>query len=308
LGSPRSRPLRWGRYPRECNAQPIGVFATKIFSNDAGKEHGLAYDAAANWLYTVERATTLVDPQLRAYSLDGTRTSDPHALSATTGSLTKMGLHVVRAGVTIGAQAVAAGTLTYLCDGVLYALDETDGSVLASEVVDPNFDTGGLCTAPLAGGGKGLGYSTLLGHFMATSSCCNCSGVAEFSEGRAIGFIPVSIPGSSGAGDVKEQPALGNPWVGNAPAINSLSVFSPKKTLLQQFDVFDADTLLAVGIMRLAFDATGETLWLIGSNNGDIYQLDVSKLPEPVPALHSWGALLLALAFAGSAAGFARRT
>jgi hypothetical protein len=293
--------------PSDCMAQATTLFATKIFSDAAGEEHGLAYDAAANRLYTVERATTLVAPQLRAYALDGTLVSGPHALSATTGALTRMGLHFIRAATSIGGQAVSAGSLIYLRDATLYVLDKTDGSVTASEVVDPDFDTGGLCTSPLAGGGKGLGYSTALGRFMSTNSCCNCSGVAEFIGGQVTGFIATPVPGTAGSGGVKEQPGSGNIWVGSSPSIASLSVFSQQRALIAEYNVVDADTLGPVGVMRLAFDATGDTLWLLSSANGDIYQADVSSLPEPVPTLGAWGLLLLVLALGVGALRFARR-
>lgn len=63
----------------------------------------------------------------------------------------------------------------------------------------------------------------------------------------------------------------------------------------------DADTLGSVGILRLAFDASGERLWLLSASNGDVYQLDLPVISESIPTLSPWGALLLALALGGSA-------
>lgn len=185
---------------QECRAAGDTLFVTKIFTNDAEEEHGLAFDGATNWLYTVERATTVVPPQLRAYTLSGTLVSGPHALSGTSGALTRMGLHFIREATTIGGQGVAAGSLIYLRDATLYVLDKTDGSVIVSEAVNPGYDTGGLCKNPLNGGGKGLGYSTRLDRFLTTSSCCNCSGIAEFIGNQTTGFIPLSIPAPPGRG------------------------------------------------------------------------------------------------------------
>jgi hypothetical protein len=279
--------------PQRSHAQQT-VLAANLFATAAGERHGLAYDAATGRLFTVERATTLAAPQLRAYTLNGTLVSGPHALSGTTGALTAMGLHFLRGNTSIGGQAVPAGTLVYLRDATLYALDKTDGSVMASEAVDINFDTGGLCTKPLGGAGKGLGYSTRLGRFLSTNSCCNCSGVAEFIAGGVTGFIPVPVPGSSGAGGVKEHPASGNIWVGNAPDINSLSEFSQQRVLLRQFEVFEAGTLGLVAIMRLAFDATGQRLWLLGFD-GVVYQINGQDISSAVPVLGPEGIFALAL-------------
>jgi hypothetical protein len=275
----------------------------------------LAYEAATNRLYTIERADTLTDPQLRAYTLDGNLVpGGPHELVETVGSQTKMGLHFLRGGASIGGQAVSSGTLTYLRGSTavnpvvtLYALDETDGSVIASEVVNPDFDTGGLCQSPLVSGGKGLGYSTRLGRFMSTHSLNNCSGYALFMGGQVTGFVPISLPGSGGAGDVKEHPLSGNIWVANAPDADSLTVFSPAGVPLQEFDIIDADTLSAVtSIMRIAFDASGDRLWLIRSN-GDVYQIDAASVFAPVPAVSPWGSLLLALVLVALALHLARR-
>jgi hypothetical protein len=290
---------------QECRAQDT-VYATKIFENDAEEEHGIAYDAATDRLYTIQRASTVVAPQLRAYTLDGTLVSGPHLLTGTTGSLTRMGIHFIREATTIGLTAIPAGTLIYLRDGTLYALDKTDGSVIASEVVGPDFDTGGLCKSPLAGGGKGLGYSTSMDRFLTTSSCCNCAGIAVFSNSQTTGFFPLSVPGSGGAGDVKERPITGNLWVGNAPGIFSLSVLSHAGVLLREFLVLDASTLAGVGIMRIAFDTTGDRLWIASATNGQIYQLDMASVPQ-VPALSLWAWCALVLVLGCSALYLGRR-
>lgn len=118
------------------------------------------------------------------------------------------------------------------------------------------------------------------------------------------GFIPVSIPGTSGAGGVKEHPVTGQIWVGNAPDSNSISVFSQQRVQLREFDVFDADSLVPVAIMRLAFDATGHRPWLLGFN-GVVYQITSQDI-SGVPALRPWGILALALGLALSALGVGR--
>lgn len=205
--------------PRDSSAEVL--LATKIFSTAAEARHGLAYDAPASRLYTIERADSIVGPKLRAYTLDGTLVSGPHELVETVGSQTKMGLHFLRGAASIGGEAVPAGTLTYLRgtagglfpDVHLYALDKTDGTVIKSEVVVPDFETGGLCAKPLVAGGKGLGYSARLGLFLSTHSLNNCSGFAQFIGGEVTGFVPISVPASSGAGDLKEHPSSGNIWV-----------------------------------------------------------------------------------------------
>ena len=184
----------------------------------------------------------------------------------------------------------------------LYSLDKTDGSVLTSEVVNPDFDTGGLCQSPLVAGGKGLGFSTNLGRFMSTHSLNNCSGYALFIGGSVTDFVPISLPGSGGAGDVKEHPLSGNLWVANAPDGNSLTAFSTANLPLQEFDVIDADTLGTVGtIMRIAFDATGSRLWLLNAS-GDVYLINGPTVTPAVPALSSWGSVIVGLLFAGLAA------
>jgi hypothetical protein len=254
----------------------------------------------------VERATTVVPPQLRAYTLSGTLVSGPHALSGTSGALTRMGLHFIREATTIGGQGVAAGSLIYLRDATLYVLDKTDGSVIVSEAVNPGFDTGGLCTNPLNGGGKGLGYSTRLDRFLTTSSCCNCSGIAEFIGNQTTGFIPLSVPATGGAGSVKERPSTGNLWVVNAPNSVGLSVVSEARVLLREFVVADADTLGPVASMRLAFDTSGSRLWLLSTSNGDIFELDIT-LPQPLPTLSPSAWLVLVLVLGGSALHLARR-
>ena len=300
--------------PLDCEADATPLLASNIFSTGAGETAGLAYDAATNRLYTVERATTLIDPQLRAYELDGTLVpGSPHELVETAGSQMKMGLHFLRGGESIGGQAMSSGTLTYLRGSTavhnfvtLYALDKTDGSVIASEVVNPDFETGGLCDSPLVSGGKGLGYSTRLGRFMSTHSLNNCSGFALFIGGQVTGFVEISLPGSGGAGDVKEHPLSGNIWVANAPDADSLTVFSQAGVPLQEFDVIDADTLSAViTIKRIAFDASGDRLWLIRSD-GDVYQIDAPAVSAPVPVASPWGLLLLSLALVGLALHLAR--
>jgi hypothetical protein len=300
--------------PPDCAADATPLLASNIFSTDAGETAGLAYDAATNQLYTVERRTNTAEPQLRAYTLDGTLIpGGPHELLETAGGGTKMGLHVLRGGTSIGGQAVPAGTLTYLRGAIatfpnvtLYALDKADGTVLTSEVVNPDFDTGGLCESPLVSGGKGLGYSTHLGRFMSTHSLNNCSGFALFTGGQVTGFIPVPLPGSGGAGDVKEHPLSGNLWVANAPDADSLTVFSQAGAPLQEFDVVDADTLSAVGsVMRIAFDATGDRLWLIRTG-GDVYQIDAPAVSTPVPTVHPLASIFLALILIGLALQRAR--
>ena len=256
--------------PLDSEADATPLLASNIFSTDAGETAGLAYEAATNRLYTIERADTLKDPQLRAYELDGTLVpGGPHELVETAGSLMKMGLHFLRGDASIGGQAVSSGTLTYLRGTTavnpvvtLYALDKTDGSVIASEVVDPDFDTGGLCQSPLVSGGKGLGHSTRLGRFMSTHSLNNCSGFALFVGGQVTGFVPVTLPGSGGAGDVKEHPLSGNIWVANASDADSLSVFSQAGVPLQEFDVVDADTLSAVTAIKRIDDHRKKTLFI----------------------------------------------
>ena len=273
------------------------LHATKIFGTEAGALHGLAFDEATDRLYTVERATTLNAPQLRAYSLDGTLVSGPHALTGTEGALTRLGLHFLRGEATIGGESVPAGSLVMIRDRTLYVLDKTDGAVIVREDVSPDFDTGGLCTRPLNAGGKGLGYSTRLGRFLTTHSANNCSGVVQLAGGEVTGFIPAPVPASSGAGDAKENPLTGRIWVGNAPAIDGLTVFSGQGALLREFEVLDAEALVPVGIMRLCFDSGGERLWLLGSVTGDVYQIDVPLIvAEPVPILGPFGAVFLVLA------------
>ena len=149
-----------------------------------------------------------------------------------------------------------------------------------------NFDTGGLCVKPLNGGGKGLGYSTNLGVFLSTSSCCNCSGVVEFTSSQVTGFIPTSVPATNGGGGVKEHPLTGDIYVANSPNIHSFSVFSSARVLLAQFNVLDAQTLGPVALMRLAFDTTGDRLWILGFDGG-VYQVDNPSVggipPAPIP-------------------------
>jgi hypothetical protein len=281
------------------------LLATKIFSGADGEEHGLAYDGATDRLYTLQRGSLTTEPLLRAYQLDGTPDGAAIELVETSGSMTKTGLHFIRAATTIGGQPVAVGSLILLRDGVLYVLDKTDGSVEASEVVNPSFDTGGLCQNPLNGGGKGLGYSTRNSVFMTTSSCCNCPGVAEFNSSQVTGFIPVPVPASGGAGDAKEHPTTGHIWVANAPGAILLSVFSQNRSLLQEFRVLDTDTLVGVFTARMAFDSTGDRLWLL--DGGDVYLLGSVPTVDPIPALRPWGLFLLALLLAAGAPALAHR-
>lgn len=282
------------------------LLATKLFDTAAGERQGLAYEPATDRLYTIERATTLVAPQLRAYTLAGSLVSGPHLLDETSGGLTQMGLHFLRADASFAGGTASAGSLVYLRDGTLYTLDKSDGSVIDEEVVDPDFDTGGLCTSPLAGGGKGLGYSTQLQVFLSTNSCCNCAGVVELIDGAVTGFIPITVPGTAGGGGVEEHPTAGSLWVAHAPVSNGISVFSSQRVLLREFEVVDDDTLDAVTVMRLAFDATGDTLWLLGFD-GAVYAIDTADAsPASVPALGPAAALLLLLALGGAAVGLRR--
>ncbi len=263
------------------------IFAEKLFATDAGERQGLAYDPDTDHLYTLERATTRVAPLLRAYTLEGFLLSGPDTLDNTAGARTKLGLHFIRESATVGGQAVPSGSLLLLRDAVLYVLDKSDGSVIALEALNADFDTGGLCVSPLAGGGKGLGYSTNLNRFFSTNSCCNCTGVAEFVDGQVTGYIPISVPGTSGGGDVKEHPLSGQLWVGNAPGINSLSVLSQTGALIAEYTLLDAQTGSSFGVMRLAFDSTGDRLWVLGAD-GSVYQVriqDVTSVPESIRPL-----------------------
>jgi len=263
------------------------IYATQLFATEAGERQGLAYDSATDRLYTIERATTLVAPQMRVYTLAGTLVGGPYTLSGTSGALTRMGLHFIRTGTNIGGQAAPAGSLIYLRDATLYILNKNNGNVIASEAVNVNFDTGGLCVRPLNGGGKGLGYSTTLGLFLSTNSCCNCSGVAEFNTGQVTGFVPISVPATNGGGDVKEHPLSGNIVVANSPGSDSFSVLSPARALLRQYVVLDGETLAPFGVMRIAFDATGDRMWLLGFD-GNVYQINnpaVGVPPGPIPVI-----------------------
>jgi len=285
--------------PQRGEAQVANILATKLFETGVGNErNGLAFDPSTELLYVADGLA-----QLRAYTLDGTQVQGPDPLPGD-GRAGELGLQIVREATSIGGVAVPAGTLTFIQAGrpeppsanetTLYALDKTTGLQTATQVLIT-----GLQTPPpadcviLKDRAKGLGFSTHSNLFV--SFDITCSVVAEIDNGVVAGFFKIPpIAGSSGGGGLKVHPLTGNVWVGGAfvGGANNLAEFSQEGALLRQYLVLDANTGVPVSIRRLAFDATGQRLFLLQFLPAAVY-LVAGPPVEAIPGLGPWGYLAL---------------
>ncbi|MBW2282129.1 MAG: hypothetical protein JRG76_14510 [Deltaproteobacteria bacterium] len=278
--------------PRESQAEPLTLLASKLFVTTSIQSNGLAFDflSSTEHLYIADNAA-----QLRVYTLDGSLVAGPLTLAGG-GSTQELGLHFVREATTIGAVALPAGTLTFFRGGsgalnptVLYAINKATGSATASDVLGTSYNSGSC--HPLRNRGTGLGYSTRRDLFLSIDPFCQA--IADISGGAVTGhFTSQSILPGQNLGDVKEHPLTGALWVGS-PATGSqvmLTEYTQTGTVLREFKVLDAATDDVVFVSRLAFDTSGARLWLLAAD-GDVYEVAVSSAPSAqlVPALGPWG-------------------
>ena len=284
--------------PQESKAELFTVVAAKLFSTDSNQSNGLAFDVSSpmEHLYIADNSA-----QLRVYTLDGSLVAGPLALPGNS-SPNELGLHFVREATILGGEAVPAGTLTFFRGGAggtsdpstIYAINKASGVATATQPLVTDYNTGLTCR-PLRNRGTGLGFSTRRDLFLSIDAFCIPDAIAEISDGVVTGHFewPGNMAGQN-QGDVKEHPLTGNLWVGSPDLTDpsfTLAEFTETGTLLREFQVLDAGTALNIIVSRLAFDATGERLFILLAN-GDVYQ--ASGPPVALaPALSLWGYVVL---------------
>jgi hypothetical protein len=291
--------------PRESEAQLGTVFATRLFTTDSNQSNGLAFDVSSptEHLYIADNAA-----QFRVYTLDGSLLRGPISLPGDS-SANELGLHFVREATSLGGEAVPAGTLTFFRGGAgglsdpssIHAIDKVTGFATASQPLITNYNTGQPCR-PLRNRGTGLGFSTRRDLFLSVDPFCTA--IAEVSGGEVTGHFdwPGAMSGQN-QGDVKEHPTTGHLWVGSPVPSSTftLAQFTETGTLLREFQIIDADTELNILVSRLAFDATGERLFIL-LGNGDVYQASGTAISLPALSGPAVIALFAAIAVAGSLA------
>jgi hypothetical protein len=122
--------------------------------------------------------------------------------------------------------------------------------------------------------------------------------VTEIDDGDVTDYfvVPDGITGTSGGAGVAVHPVTGHTWLGGAilGGTNRLAEFSEDGVLLRQLNVLDAAGGATVSVRRIAFDASGERLFMV-TFGAEVYELGV---PPPVPGISVWGGIAAGLAMA----------